>query len=225
MPAHYLIFHPKRQKINARVKVLRDNLIYEEDKDILVDKLACGCSNEDPFVFTMPWLYSYCHATDIKRKPNNIEYIQPGSHLIFVDYYLVDYLIVDTVFYVDNVLVWPEVGTIPPSKYSMQMGDTWFRHIRYGVGQNSEHIGQITYEAQMYWQNKMNFSFLPLSKKTALKIKLNELDKDLSNRIRKRLNSKTFKKPEMLNDYENLKKNDLNSILNLIRKMLFRESD
>ena len=214
MVAHYIIFHSERQKINANVKVLRNNLIYEENRDIYVDQINEGFSNEDPFVFSNPWLYSFCYATALKRVPNNI-YVQPNSYLIFSDLEEAkkNQLLIDTIFLVDNVLVWPEKAKKPPIDYSYKKGDVWFRHIKHGIRPLTEkgHKGEYTYEAKMYKQYKDNFSFLPFSKGKRIKIMIK--DNFLSSKIKTSMNTNSFHPPVIL-------KKELDQILKTLNSNL-----
>jgi hypothetical protein len=201
MIAHYIILHQKRQRVNATVKSLRSNLIYEEDKDIFVDEIKNGKGNECPFVFSMPWIYSYCHAPNLKRAPSLANsYIQPGSYLIFVDYTKKNYLLVDTVIYVNNVLVWPIKASSPPVDYSYRNSSTWFRHIRHGIMPNAQHKGEYTYEAEMYKDNKRNFSFLPLNNGNITSICLNNLDHYLKEKIENNISLRRKPPVSLTND-------------------------
>ncbi|NVO19783.1 MAG: hypothetical protein HXX13_08785 [Bacteroidetes bacterium] len=212
MIAHYLIFHPERQRINATVKVLRNNLIYECDRDILIDRIANGSGNEDPFVFSNPWLYSFCHATELKRAPKE-KYVQPGSILIFVNSKMAEQgiLKIDTVFHVRKGLVWPKKATIPPAEYSDRNSDIWFRHIRHGIRPLNEkgHKGEYTYEATMYSNSNKDFSFLPIFNQNCKGIDLVLEFSNLWNRLKSELYGK---KPFPLEEP------DVKEILNLLDK-------
>ena len=204
MKAHYIIFHPERQKVNATVKVLRSNLVYEEDKEIFVDTIKYGNENEDPFIFSNPWLYSFCRAPNLRRAPHPTNaFVQPGSCLIFADYNL----FVDTIIFVDKALVWPIKGKIPPADYSNRRDCVWFRHIRHGLIPNRSHNGEYTYEAIMYSIDKEAFSYLPFKNKQRPSIQINNLSKSLIDKIEKKLKQK--RKPPVL-----LEEDELRNVLN-----------
>lgn len=104
--AHYIIFHPDkaRQAINAKATVIENGQVNTTwEGKICVDSIDNG--NEDPFVFSDPWLYSYCHATQLRRNPRkNGSYLQPMSKIFFVsgDCANNNLLTIDTLFLSTN---------------------------------------------------------------------------------------------------------------------------
>lgn len=192
MIAHYIIFHPKRHESNEYVEVLRNNVIHKRNRKILIDKKKYGLENEDPFVFSDPWIYSYCHATTLKRVPQSI-YVQEGSYLIFTDGSRADdgYLKIDTIFLVDNVLTWSIIGNSPPTKYSIT-NITWDRHIKHGIKAKNikGHKGRYTYEAKMHNNADDKYSFLPLFKEKEYEIDMQFLTRNLRLKIKGKLKGK-----------------------------------
>ena len=133
--------------------------------DIYVDKIAFG--NEDPFVFINPWVYSYCHASQLRRNVRNDSFIQTGSKLIFVSGQQADkgILCVDTVFLVGGIQRWGSNPLQLPLKYQAHFrnnqSDLWRRHFRFPF-HGSHNTVSHTYEAELWNKNKHNYSFLPL---------------------------------------------------------------
>lgn len=108
--AHYIIFHPesKRQIIDAKASAIENGQVNTAwEGKICVDSINNG--NEDPFVFSDPWLYSYCHATQLRRTPREDGiYLQKDSVIFFVsgDCANKERLTIDTVFVIENALTW-----------------------------------------------------------------------------------------------------------------------
>jgi hypothetical protein len=167
--AHYIVFHPDyaRQTIDVNATILSDGeIVMGWQGRIHVDQVGEG--NEDPFVFHNPWLYSYCHATQLKRKKSTGPYVQPGSVIIFVSGQSADnaVLSVDTVFVVGAARPWPDEPLQLPKVYRGCFEDSdsplWERHFKFpflGIHKTVTH----TYEAAMWEEGKSLFSFLPLN--------------------------------------------------------------
>ncbi len=67
--ANYIIFHPdsQRQKMEVSATVLENGVQKENwHRFVWADRLG---GDDDPFIFSDPWLYSYCHATQLHRQP------------------------------------------------------------------------------------------------------------------------------------------------------------
>lgn len=82
--AHYIIFHPDRARQIANVQatvMVKKKILANWNGDIFVDQIGKG--NEDPYVFNNPWLYSYCHASQLRRNRREDSYLQIGSTIIF----------------------------------------------------------------------------------------------------------------------------------------------
>lgn len=67
--------------------------------------------NEDPFVLGRSWAYSYCHATELRRKlRKDGGYVRKGSCILFCsgDDAMPTHamLTIDTVFYVAEAHYW-----------------------------------------------------------------------------------------------------------------------
>lgn len=81
--ANYIIFHPDyaRDQVKVTGEAIVGNRLQRKWKgDIWVD--AIGNGNEDPFVFNSGWIYSYCHASQLRRRVSE-NYLQKDSWLVF----------------------------------------------------------------------------------------------------------------------------------------------
>jgi len=183
-PQHYLIFHPDRAR--ARTEVQATALIGAQLIDwqghVWVDKPS---GNEDPFVFSHRWLYSYCHATQLRRTPrSNSEYVSTGSSLFFCsgDAANDGAIQVDTVFVVDHVATWPadQQGLPEDFKehYRNNSSDLWQRHFRYPF--YGSHEGKYTYVSRQRFDRTDEYSFLPIAKSgDRVSFELDALTRDL----------------------------------------------
>lgn len=208
--AHYIIFHPERarQAVKVSAKILSKNIVTSTwEGTIWVDKVRVG--NEDPFVFTEKWLYSYCHASQLRRNVSHC-YLQKGSYLIFCsgDSANNSVLKIDTVFEIENVHFWQRSPILElPQQFISHMyngkSELWRRHFKYPfycVHQNVTH----TYEANVGNGN----SFLPLTKDERTEVKFEELSLQLRDKIQKKVWGKY---PVLLDEDEK------SSILNFIK--------
>src|SRR5437588_413514 len=95
-----------------------------------------------PFVWCEPWLYSYCKATGLRRRPRrNGAYVTIGSTIIFVDKETAKRkaLLIDTVFCVGAVHEWKR-GQPPRSlrlALASQYEQAYERHLRFGIPKGS----------------------------------------------------------------------------------------
>lgn len=124
-----------------------------------------AATNEDPFVWTRkPWLFSYCHATQLRRGTRSDEtHLQQGSRLFFCEggeEARKGRLRIDTVFTVAKVHVWPEQGRVAPPGLAAEQDARWQRHLGHGIGDQPVHIGRCTYEAT---NPSGGDSFMPLA--------------------------------------------------------------
>ncbi|MBP1615307.1 MAG: hypothetical protein H6Q13_2755 [Bacteroidetes bacterium] len=174
---NYIIFHPKREKVKALATVMYNNskIIHDWEGQIFVDDVHDG--NEDPFVFNNPWIYSYCHASQLKRSSRKGYYLQPESKLIFISGPDADrgFLTVDTVFVIDSVLEWgiksPLHSQDIPLKYltikNSTNSDLWERHFKFPFeGEKAPHKNTLySYEAKLWEENivQAQYSYLPLT--------------------------------------------------------------
>lgn len=201
--AHYIIFHPERKRTKAQVKAVAltptgTNRAWVGD--VWVDKPN---GNEDPFVFVEPWVYSYCHATQLRREPRHSSYVKPGSYLIYCSGEEADEhrLCVDTVLLVGEVAKWQWGKKIDlPSEFMHHKhdaaSDLWMRHLRFGMGK--QHKGRYTYQSCMWHDGAVQFSFLPLSasgERPAFPI--NQLPSSISTLVSQGVKGK---RPVLLND-------------------------
>jgi hypothetical protein len=171
--ANYIIFHPDyaRQQVSVEATAILDNVIQPKwGGNIFVD--AIGNGNEDPFIFHDPWLYSYCHASQLKRRSEQAVFLRAGSILIFASGEDANRgsLTIDTFFLIDNAVRWNKLPFALPLKYQKYYQDEgsylWQRHFQFPFDHdNPVHTGvSHTYEATMWEPNKKEFSFLPLQK-------------------------------------------------------------
>jgi hypothetical protein len=166
-PLHYLIFHPDgaREKTKVRASALVGGQLIDWQGSVWVDKPN---GNEDPFIFSTRWLYSYCHATQLRRTPRpNSAYIKTGSYLFFCSGNSANKEIIqlDTVFVVNHVAKWPQNQQGLPDEfkehYRNSSSDLWRRHFRYPF--HGYHEGKYTYVSRQWFENKDAYSFLPIS--------------------------------------------------------------
>lgn len=124
--------------------------------------------NEDPLVFVKPWVYTYCHATQLKRvKHRESPFVQRDSCLIFCSGSAADHEIlqIDTVFLVGDVAEWnwgkkirsPEIFKQHEKNPKSRL---WQCHLRYGTGK--QHKGRFTYLSTIWKPGALKYSFLPL---------------------------------------------------------------
>jgi hypothetical protein len=168
IPIHYLIFHPDRarQRTEVQAKALINNQPVDWQGYVWVDRPG---GNEDPFMFSDQWLYSYCHATQLRRQSrSNAAYVKAGSHLFFCSGDAADNGLIqlDTIFVVGHIAEWPSSQEGLPvefeSHYMNSDSELWQRHFRYPfIGQ---HEGKYTYVSRHWSDGETEYSFLPVSK-------------------------------------------------------------
>jgi hypothetical protein len=174
--AHYIIFHPDkaRQAIDARATSIENGQVHTTwEGKVCVDSINNG--NEDPFVFSDPWLYSYCHATQLRRTPREDgNYLQKDSVIFFVsgDCANKRHLTIDTVFVIGNIHAWTKKPNLAlPTKYHTHFKNDqstlWHRHLRFPFCGQHDSVTH-TYEAKHYTDQDTEveapFSFLPIDK-------------------------------------------------------------
>lgn len=122
--------------------------------------------NEDPYVLGPRWAYSYCHATQLRRRPrSNAPFVSRGSCIIFCSGDLADsdeVLAVDTVFWVAEAHAW-EGPDRPPRSFATDVDGAsglWRYHLRFGG--RGGHVGAYTYEGALHPQPGDRYSHLPL---------------------------------------------------------------
>ena len=168
--AYYIIFHPDHQRQLTRVKatvMVGQRVLTSWAGDIYVDMINAG--NEDPFVFNNPWLYSYCHASQLRRNRRDDSYLQTGSKIIFVSGQQANngILCIDTVFLIGGIQKWDNKRLQLPLKYQSHFQNNqsslWKRHFKFPFHGKHKTVSH-TYEADLWSKNKTDFSFLPLDK-------------------------------------------------------------
>lgn len=203
--ANYIIFHPDnaRQMIKVCATVMINKQILTNwTGNIYVDQIGVG--NEDPFVFNDPWLYSYCHASQLRRNISKDSYLQVGSKLIFVSGQQAnkEFLTVDTVFLVGEVQKWGKPLKLPvkyKSHFRNNNSDLWNRHLRFPFFRQHDKVSH-SYEAELWSNNKSEFSFLPLDKEqNRISISFDQFDKELLKKIKGKVKGKY---PLLLTDKE-----------------------
>jgi hypothetical protein len=199
--AHYIIFHPesKRQIIDAKASAIENGQVNTAwEGKICVDCINKG--NEDPFVFSDPWLYSYCHATQLRRTPREDDrYLQKDTVIFFVsgDCANKERLTIDTVFVIENALTWtkkPEL-TLPRKFQGInQDSPLWKRHLRFPFcGQHASvtHTYEARHHTDQETEVEAPFSFLPIAKNgNRVTIPFGELTKELVAKINKKISGK-----------------------------------
>jgi hypothetical protein len=164
----YLIFHPPRKGYEASGEALGGSGLRPWQGVVWTDPWRQHAqSNEDPFVWdSSVWLYSYCHASQLRRKPDpHRATVCEGSRLFFCETVAgrSGWLRVDTVFVVDDLARWQEAGVQVPDRFSAhqaaEVGNIWSRHLRHGLRPLTErgHTGHYTYVANLDGR-----SYLPL---------------------------------------------------------------
>jgi hypothetical protein len=166
-PLHYIIFHPDnaREKLRIEGRSIVGGKSQKWTGEVWVDDEN---GNEDPFVLTERWLYSYCHATQLRRVPSSGGCIGSGSVLFFCsgDAANNGALQIDTLFVVDHVAQWPSSMSGLPVEFQdhfkVAHSDLWNRHFRFPF--EGEHAGKFTYVANVWTEGAQEYSCLPLNK-------------------------------------------------------------
>lgn len=205
--AHYIVFHPdsQRDQKDVQAKAMVNQIIVENwTGEIFVDKILNG--NEDPFVFNDPWLYSFCHASQLRRNVRKDSYLQIGSKIIFAsgDQAENGYLCIDTVFVIGGIQFWGKSPLLSlPSNYlwlnDCKNSELWKRHFKFpfqGIHEKVTH----TYEAELWQENKEEFSFLPIDENNnKISIPFSKFETVLENKIASKVDGKY---PVLLNENE-----------------------
>lgn len=219
MKANYIIFHPdfKREEVAVEAISLVDNeLKLEWNGNIQVDKRGVG--NEDPFVFRNPWVYSYCHASQLRRNERKDNtHLQVGSIIIFVSGQKANKctLCIDTIFVVGKVQKWGENPLSVPISYQndkKSQTELWKRHLQFpfnGVHENVSH----SYEAELWEEGKDSFSYLPYNKnKESVSLNFSDIADNIRIKIKDKVKGKY---PVLLTNVE------INEILKLIENQAY----
>lgn len=208
--SHYIIFHPDKAREKAEVQATAlINGVEEKNWNgqIWVDGLE---GNQDPYVFNSGWLYSYCHATQLRRKPGHAEgWVQSGSWLFFCSGDKADQgnLVVDTVFLVAESHPWvrskqPDLLNLPikfQDHYEDSSSRLWNEHFCFPF-QDQHCSVTYTYEATLWSPGRTIYSFLPYSKPEVLvNIPFSQLSPPVSQKLTKYRNGKY---PIPLTDHE-----------------------
>jgi hypothetical protein len=199
--AHYIIFHPEKKRIAMRVhasEVVGGCATAWEGR-IWVDRPP---GNGDPFVFNDPWLYSYCHATQLRRTPGGRQHVQEGSTLLFCSGEEADKgsLVIDTVFVVGRAEAWPRRQL--PARYHQHRkagSAAWRLHLSFGA--SGSHPGVFTYEARPWSPREKQYSYFPLTEGgERAAVRIDNLPRELKGSVTEKCKRK---RPVLLGD-ENL---------------------
>lgn len=212
-PLSYLVFHPDkwRQRTPATGRAVGPQGPVSWRGLVWADRAPSNC---DPLVFWEPWVFSYCHATQMQRRPYG-PHLCRGSWLIFSSGDAIDAgkLRVDTVFLVADVRPWRSPKS-PPANYDPELhrpdSILWADHLR--AGMEGGHPGRFryTYEAAPFADGNPHYSFLPLDRDGERPtVSLSELPAELTERIRAKVYGK---RPVPLN------LSDVTTILDAVRK-------
>lgn len=199
--ANYVIFHPEyaRQSVQISARAIENGELKTDWKgEIWVDEIRKG--KEDPFVFPDNWLFSYCHASQLRRNPSHC-FLQEGSWLIFCSGNSANdgILKVDTVFEIGKVHLWRRNGNLElPVDFRSHMNngksELWIRHFKFPI--HGIHKGVThTYEAKIGEEN----SFLPITNNERTQIDFEELPRELRDKITIKVRGKY---PVLITDYE-----------------------
>lgn len=216
--AHYILFHPDKQREQVEVKatiIENNNIISSWVGKIFVDKIYIG--NEDPFVFTDPWIYSYCHASQLRRQIRDGVYLQHDSVILFCSGNDAErgFLTCDTVFVIGGIESWTRPPLALPEKYQNHFqnkkSQLWQRHFRPPFETKSHEGVTHSYEAKQWNDvNHENYSFLPLTDlRKRVSIKFSQMPDSISNKIKQNVKGKV---PLLLSEAE------IRTILRLIKK-------
>lgn len=195
--ANYIIFHPDHARQVTTVHALAlvgNKLLTNWTGDVYVDKIGVG--NEDPYVFHDPWLYSYCHASQLRRNFRKDCYLQVDSKLIFASGQQANkgILTVDTVFLIGSIQTWDNNPLQMPLKYQSHyqnnQSQLWRRHFRFPFHGCHETVSH-TYEAELWQKSKADFSFLPLDiSGQRASVSFDELPQEVRNKITRNVKGK-----------------------------------
>jgi hypothetical protein len=208
--ANYIIFHPDyaRERVSVEATSIVGKKLFKRWQGyIWVD--AIGNGNEDPYVFNNGWIYSYCHASQLRRKPSK-NYLQPESLLVFCsgDKAEDGILCVDTVFEVGEIHEWSHRPHLSlPNNFSnvkKSHPELWNRHFKFPFKGHHSSVTH-TYEAQLGIEN----SFIPLFSNERVCVDFDDLPRAIRNKISSKLKAKY---PVILNDSE------ISQVVQIIRK-------
>ena len=219
--AHYIIFHPDKGRCKP-IKV-EATVLGSKNKwsgNIYTDNYCTG-NNEDPFVFINPWVYSFCHATQLKKVERKDCFLQKDSILIFVSEQSENknILAVDTVFVIDKIEKWGRPLQLPVNYQSHNDINSvlWSRHLFAPFDNDKKNYKGVhktvsfTYEAKLGESESNKFSFLPLDiKNNRVLIYLDKLCPAISEKI---IDKRHWKRPVLLME------NEINILYNEIYKM------
>jgi hypothetical protein len=164
----YIIFHPRRSTFRVEgIASVQQAVERQWVGTIHADPSHPDFGeNEDPYVWDTQWLYSYCHATQLRRNFNKrTAFVDIGSRLFFCENKDArnGKLTIDTVFVVGERHVWESVGAVPPKSIPGaidERSEVYQRHFRHGINEvGGGHRGKYTYTASHQDPKR---SFLPL---------------------------------------------------------------
>lgn len=202
-PLHYVVFHPDsaRQELQVEGQAIVDDQPVNWSGRIWVDDEN---GNEDPFVLTESWLYSYCHATQLRRSPGSDRYLTSGSVLFFCSGDEANHkvLMCGTLFVVDHVALWPTSGNGLPEEFTPHFtnltSDLWEKHFRFPF--EGQHTGKYTYVSKTWEPEDIRYSCLPIGKEgNRVAIPFAQFKEDTRTALAKRVRGKF---PVMLSEQQ-----------------------
>ena len=178
--AHYVIVgHPVREKITIEVKEHPGKKF-----NISIDKRKNEEKNEDPYVFTENFLYSFCHAYEsITKKIRNKVKDNESVYFIFVARIenKSEIFEIDTIIKAKEIVEWPEKGNRNKENLSFIGDDNIKKHHLPAIinGNLQEHNIKNLYTCI----GDENESFLPMIKNSEDEYIPYRFDIDLSGKI------------------------------------------
>lgn len=199
--AHYVVYHPDRNRKEVAVEAtaLVDNEPVSGWQGIISIDFPAVDENKDPFVYVEPWVYSYCHAAELRRAERYSPYVQEGSILIFASGECAANknerkLVIDTVFIVGNLQRWGRDfydRPVLPDAYLPYANDAnspmWQEHLRFPIVFCHHTSVSHTYEARMWREGLKPFSYLPRNEHgRRVALPFSQLDGDLADWLAKK---------------------------------------
>ncbi len=218
--AYYVIVgHPVREKMTIEVEE------YPGKKfNISIDKRKNKGKNEDPYIFTENFLYSFCHAYEaITKKIRNKVKANESVYFIFVARIENKSKIfeIDTIIKAKEIVEWPEKGNRYEKNLSFLKDDNVRKHHLSAIidGNLQEHNRKNLYTCIGY----KNKSFLPMIENSEDEYIPYRFSKELSEKIKSMLTRrrKEYKRFYVVKDTSNgICINDLKKVYGEIERLL-----
>lgn len=217
--AHYVIVgHPVREKMTIEVKEHPGKKF-----NISIDKRKKEGKNEDPYIFTENFLYSFCHAYEaITKKIRNKVKANESVYFIFVARIENKSKIfeIDTIIKAKEIIEWPEKGNRYEKNLSFLKDDNVRKHHLPAIidGNLQEHNRKNLYTCI----GDENESFLPMIENSEDEYIPYRFSKELSEKIKPMLTRrKEYKRFYVVKDTSNgICINDLEEVYGEIERLL-----